>query len=143
MGLTKILIMKTLLLIFFLFLSLRLFAPEYKSLFIAKDNSIKPFEAIWKAVCKIESENNPLKLNILEGAYGIAQIRQIRLTHFKAISGINYSLTDMYSPEKSRAVFMVFAERIGPYNQDRIIRNWNGSGKQTYEYLKRVKNELK
>jgi hypothetical protein len=136
-----------LILIFLLLIPLRLFAPGLNELVILRPEPINPYEAIWKAVCKVESNNNPYALNYFEGSFGIAQIRQCRLKHFKAISGINYTLTDMYSPEKSKIVFMAYAERIGANNPERICREWNGGPNgmrynQTKSYYLKVKKYL-
>jgi hypothetical protein len=117
-------------------------APPWKSLIIPDAEKLNPYEQIWKAVCKVESNNNPFALNAKEQAFGIGQIRLCRLTDFNAIYGTHYVLTDMYSPELSRLVFMHYATKIGITNRDKIIRDWNGSGKMTYIYLAKVKKHL-
>jgi hypothetical protein len=116
--------------------------PPHQELPIVRTEPINPFETIWKAVCKVESDNNPFALNYEEGAFGIAQIRQCRLNDFNAIYGTHYKLIDMYSPERSKSVFMHYAKELGINNRDRIIRNWNGSGPLTYIYLEKVKKYL-
>ena len=43
---------------------------------------IRPFEALWEAVCTVESSGDPFAIgdkHLKDKSYGIAQIRQIRL----------------------------------------------------------------
>lgn len=138
----KTTVMRKMTILLLLLIPINVFAPENRCLYVERGESINPYERIWQAVCLTESNNDPLAYNPEEESYGVSQIRQIRLTHFKAISGINYTLTDMYSPEKSKVVFMYFAVRIGAKNTDKIIQDWNGSGAMTLEYLKNVKSKL-
>ena len=46
-------------------------APEHRTLYIQQEAGIQPFEMIWRAVCWVESENNPLAFNKKELAYYI------------------------------------------------------------------------
>ena len=65
-------------------------APEHRTLYIQQEAGIQPFEMIWRAVCWVESENNPLAFNKKELAYGIAQIRYIRLYDYNKKTGKLY-----------------------------------------------------
>lgn len=111
---------------------------------------LKPFEKIWQATCKVESNFDALAIgdkHLKNHSYGIAQIQESRLKDFQRRTGINYSLTDMYSPEKSKSVFMYYAIEIGPYNQQRISREWNGGirgmqKKSTLKYWNKVRRHL-
>ena len=107
---------------------------------------INPYENIWNAVCTVESRNDPLAVgdkHLKIFSYGISQIRQIRLDDYYLRTGIRYTLEDCFNVSVSKEIFMYYAERIGPYNLDKIIRSWNGSGPKTYTYLKLVKDKLK
>lgn len=109
---------------------------------ILLNQPINNYEAIWKAVCQVESNGNAYAVNYEKGGFscGIAQIRQIRIEHYNRISGKNYVLDDAFNPEISKEIFMFYAHRIG--NEDKLIRAWNGSGKETYHYLNKVKERL-
>jgi hypothetical protein len=123
-----------------LFLTLVLKAPEWRCLIINVPEPIQPYEVIWRAVCQVESSGNPLAYNKEENAVGIAQIRSIRIADFNKRTGKNYQLKEMYCPVKSKEVFLYFANKI--QEPDKIIRDWNGSGKATYVYLKKVKKKM-
>lgn len=118
-------------------------SPANETLYIQKATPIQPLEHIWLAVCMVESSGNPLAYNSSEKAVGIAQIRQIRITDFNKQTGKSYQLKEMYDPKKSKEVFMFFALKIGEENTDIVIRKWNGSGRKTYEYLAKVKKQIK
>ena len=100
---------------------------------------IRPFESVFKAVCEVESNSNPLAYNPEENAVGIAQIRQIRVDDYNQRTGSNVQLDDCFNTEISKMIFMYYAERYGFGRIDDCIRSWNGSGSATYEYLKKVK----
>jgi hypothetical protein len=117
-------------------------APELKIGYIERENVIKPFEAIWQAVCQVESYNNPLAINVKEQAYGIVQIRQIRLDDYIKQTGRFALLKDMYNPEMSKEIFMFFARKHYYSDLENIAKDWNGSGKQTEKYWQKVKKYL-
>jgi len=121
-------------------------APNQRVIYIDQPEGINPFENVWKAVCQVESSGDPFAIgdkHLKEWSYGISQIRQVRLDHYYDRTGIRYYEKDMFSPAKSKQVFMYFADQIGPYNLEKVIRNWNGSGKKTYKYLAKVKNQMR
>ena len=122
--------------ILFLTICSLLKAPEYRTLYIAESAGINPLESIWKAVCTVESDNNVNALNRKEQAYGIAQIRYIRLHDYNKRTGNHYLLKDMYDPGLSKTVFLYYARQYSDY--DFMIMRWNGSGPETYKYLKKV-----
>jgi hypothetical protein len=117
-------------------------APPEDLLNIIESKPINPFEKIWTAVCDVESEFDSLAYNPLEEATGIAQIRPCKLFDYNYSTGANYALNDCYSPQISKQIFMYFADQIGPYELDKIVMRWNGSGPMTLDYLKRVKEKL-
>jgi len=48
----------------------------------------------------------------------------------------------MYDYEIAEKVFLFYACQIGPYDIEKISKQWNGSGPMTIEYWKRVKAQL-
>jgi hypothetical protein len=111
--------------IFLLLLSMKLLAPSAKSLFIAKIEPLKPYETLWKAICKLESNNDSLAFTIDSNglpSVGISQVQQIRLDDYNKHTRKNYQLMDCFSPRLSKQIFMYYC--VGDYEQ--IIRKWNG-----------------
>ncbi len=135
----------TLIIIFCLF-TLRLISPPNQNLYIIKPEVIKPYGAIWRATCKVESNNNPLAIGdkcLKTHSYGIVQIRQSRLDDFYKETGIRYSLTDMFDTLKSKQVFMYYAKG----NNEVVARCWNGgedgmNKESTLEYWNKIKAVL-
>jgi len=80
--------------------------------------------------------------NELEMAAGFFQIRPIRVEDYNRRTGNRYTLDDMFSYEISEKIFLYFATQIGPYNIEKIARDWNGSGAKTTEYWERIKEYL-
>ena len=125
-------------------------APMTTVIDIQEKSSIQPYEKIWQAVCKIESSNNPKAYRMDDNGYpsvGIVQIQQSRLNDFKKHTGINYTLEDMYSPEKSKIVFLFYACEFQPYDVETISRCWNAGPrgitmKCTKKYYFKIKKAL-
>ena len=113
-------------------------APVDKSIYIIRTGSIDPIEILWKAVCIVESNNDPLAINIKEQAIGIVQIRQCRIQHFNRLTGKDYKLEDCFDPAISKEVFMRFATE----DLEKTARSWNGSGWRTKIYWKKIKRQL-
>jgi hypothetical protein len=133
----------TFLITLLLAISLRMYAPNHVEVYIVMQEKINPYEPIWRAVCKYESKNDSsafcVDVNGLP-SIGVAQIQQSRLSDYNAQSGHNYHLSDMFSPVRSRELFMWFASRSK--NIDKFIRSWNGSGDATVIYLQNIKKLL-
>jgi hypothetical protein len=138
--------MKVILLITFLLVSYKAFAPEFPSFIIPTPDKIDPYKSIKYAIGMVEVYGNgimdTLAINQTEQAYGYFQIRQIRITDYCARTGIQYTLRDMLDYEKAEKVFMYYAVRIGFRNPGEIARRWNGSGPATWDYWQKVKNYL-
>ena len=105
---------------------------------VEADNS--PLQPLWEAVCTVESSNVKDTVNRLEMAYGIAQIREIRIRDYNERTGKGYTLEDCLDSAISREVFMYYAEKIGDY--EKVAKRWNGSGYKTELYWEKVKKEL-
>jgi hypothetical protein len=82
-----------------------------------------------KAVQLVESNNNPLAVNVKEQATGSLQIRPIRLKDYNRKTGSNYKLEQMHQDSIAVKVFLYYAEKIGVENHEMICRKWNGGSK--------------
>ena len=138
-----------LLILIFLF-TLRAFCPMEQVLYLEQSEGVNPYDPVWRAICTIESNHNPKAigdLNFKEYSYGIAQIRRSRLLDYYWQTGIWYNVTDMFSIEKSREVFMFYASQIDYRNTEKICREWNGGNRgmakrSTQKYYLKVKTRL-
>lgn len=91
----------------------------------------------------VESTNNPYAINEFEGAYGIAQIRQIRLDDYYMRTGKKYTLGDCLDPTVAEEIYMYYANNaVVKDDFCKIARDWNGSGPKTWEYWDKIKAEL-
>lgn len=139
----------TLALIFSMFLTV-LSAPPNRSIVVFEAEEVNPYEAIWNAVCQVESSGNQFAIgdkHLKHHSYGISQIRQSRLDDFYRQTGIRYYEFDMFDTVKSKSVFIWYASQIGPYNNERIAREWNSgpSGmkrKSTLKYWNKIEKFL-
>lgn len=133
-------------LIILLILSFRAYSPGNKVVSVYMTEPIQPYEAIWRATCKVESNNNPLAIgdkHLRKKSYGIAQIRQSRLDDYYRQTGIRYTVQDMFDPEKARNVFMFYA----CLDMEATARNWNGgpdgmNKRSTIPYWRKIKSHL-
>jgi hypothetical protein len=135
--------LKKIVLVAFLLLSaLRAFAPTNGSLVIFTPAPEEPFKKLIYAIGMVETKFDTLSYNPVEKAVGYFQIRPIRVLDYNQRTGSRYSLNDMFDYDISEKVFLYYASQIGPYNFERIAKNWNGSGKITFEYWDQVKKFL-
>ena len=135
--------MSTLILI--LTISLRCLAPAAECFTLIAPEAIRPYEKIWLAVIAIESGGQQFAVgdkHLKEYSYGIAQLRRVRIEDYNRRTGSSYTIIDAFDPKISKRIFYYYADLIGPCNQDKIIRSWNGSGKKTYIYLAKVRKQL-
>jgi hypothetical protein len=119
-----------------------LFAPVSNSITILVYEPADPFRNLIHAIGRVETKFDTLAYNPEEQAVGYFQIRPIRLLDYNARTGNNYLLKDLYNYNTSEKVFLYYASAIGPYNFERIAKNWNGSGKKTIQYWRQVKKYL-
>ena len=141
---------RILIIIILFFVWINLPSTGYKSLYVFRAQSINPYEKLWKAICQIESSNNPNAFCIDVNGYpsvGIAQIQESRLNDYNNRSGDSLTMDDLFHPDKSRRIFMWYASEIDPNNTEKISRCWNGgcggmNYESTKEYFKKVKRIL-
>jgi hypothetical protein len=120
-------------------------APSWVCLIICAPTPIQPYEAIWKAVCQVESSNDPLAYHLENNgcaSIGIAQISFRKLQDFNKATRKHYKHEEMYDPVKSREVFMWHAGGYNVWEKDKMIQKWNGRGSATIVYLKKVKKNI-
>lgn len=122
--------------------TIRVTAPNQKTLLIPESSPIEPYKQLIYAVGMVEGMGDTTAYNELEMAAGYFQIRPIRLEDYNNRTGSQYTLNDMFDYEISEKVFLYFAAQIGPYNIEKIAKNWNGSGAKTIEYWQRIKEYL-
>ncbi len=138
---------RLLILILFLFLSADMPSACFKYLIIPSAHSYSDYENLFKAICAVESNHNPLAWIIDTNgkpSVGIVQIQQSRLDHFNKLTGKKYKLSDMYNVKKAKEVFMIYCtdddfERISR------CRNVGPNGmrkKSTEKYWQKVRKHL-
>ena len=124
-------------------LPIRVIAPTDQRIVVFQKNAIDPLELLWKATCLVESNNDPLALNVKEQACGIVQIRQVRINHYNRLTGKSYRLEDAFNPAVSREIWDYYATD----NLECTARSWNGGPtgmrkKSTIKYWKLIQRYL-
>jgi len=127
------------------------YSPVKKAMYIPESKALEPYEVIWQATCKVESNfkvDAIGDLHLKDKSYGISQIRKTRLDDYYRQTGIRYSEKDMFDPVKSKKVFLFYAHQFHPSQIEEISRCWNGgeramSKKSTIKYWKKVQANLK
>lgn len=122
-------------LIFTAFFS-QLAAPPAQSLVIIMPEPINPYETIWTAVCKIESGFNPMAYNPAEHAFGISQIRDIRLNDYNTRAGKKVPLIALFDVKTSKTIFMYYISQIDYRDIKAMAICWNGVSKRNLYYGK-------
>lgn len=134
---------KKILLITVLLVFVRLaFAPVPESFTVLYSTPVDPYKELIYAIGMAETKCDTLAYNPVEKAVGYFQIRPIRVEDYNKRTGSNYKPEDMYNYKTAEKVFLYYAVKIGPYNFEKIARNWNGSGIRTYYYWNKVKQYL-
>lgn len=123
------------------------FCPNIKTLSIAASSPIismpiytANYDQLIRAIYKFESGCDSTVINEKEQAYGGLQIRQCRLDHYNQLTGMNYTLQDMFNFTKAREVFLYFATHdnngveVEGKSFEQVAKNWNGSGPMTELY---------
>jgi hypothetical protein len=106
-------------------------------------------EALWRAICQVESGGNAFGVNRREDAIGIAQIRRMYVDDCNRIVGYKrWSYTDRYCPQKSREMFDCYVRYYAPKG---TLQDWarihnggpNGARKSaTLGYWQKIRREL-
>ena len=123
---------------------------DEKVIYIEESPIYRPYEALWGAVCRVESGNDPHAIGdkkLKHKAYGIAQIRQPRLDDYYRHTGTKYTVYEMFDITKSKSVFLWYAMQNSPNEIEKSIRQWNGGPQghkkqSTKKYLKKIKKHL-
>jgi hypothetical protein len=127
---------------FVISIAFKSFAPSSESFIIVSKQPVQPYRRLIHAIGMVETKFDTLAFNPLEKAVGYFQIRPIRLEDYNKRTGSHYLMTDLFDYRVSEKIFLYYASGIGPYDLERIARNWNGSGKSTFLYWKEVKSFL-
>jgi hypothetical protein len=123
-------------------LAFRLSAPNSESVIVLYSRPVEPFNKLIRAIGIVETKEDTLAYNPVEKAAGYFQIRPIRLEDYNNRTGSNYKMKDLFNYEISEKIFLYYAVKAGPYNFEKIARNWNGSGPRTYYYWNKIKKYL-
>jgi hypothetical protein len=82
---------------------------------------------LWEAVCRVESNGNPLAVGDGGRAAGLAQIWAITVKDVNRFAGTRYTLNDRFNAEKSRQMFRLYTEHYAKGKSDEVkARIWNG-----------------
>ena len=127
------------LLIFFILITLKVSAPEAKVLSIFVSEPVNPYDRLINAIISVESKGDTLAYNPIEKATGAMQIRPIRIRDYNRRTGSNYTSKDCFNLSVSKEIFLYYAMKIKYPNYELIAREWNGSGRSTLDYWKKVK----
>jgi hypothetical protein len=99
------------------------------------------YEKLFNAACKVESNFNRFAHNPKEEAYGIVQIRQIRLDDYYKKTGKRYTLTDCYDVGVSKEIYLYYCTHENNSIEMKAKR-WNGSGPMTEDYWSEIQKYL-
>lgn len=127
-------------LLFLLFTAVLLAPTPGYRFYIIMPEPINPHAELWYAVRMVETRNREDAINHAERAYGIAQIRQVKLNEYYRATGIRYTLKQCLSEEVSREIFYWHCDKWG--NHELAAKRWNGSGPMTITYWNKVKKYL-
>lgn len=140
--LIKLRCLKSILIILFSLPAIRTSAPDIKFACICAAKPVNGYNRLVEALVQVESAGDTLAYNQSEEARGAFQIRPIRLLDYYQRTGVNYKIEDCYDYDISKVIFLYYARQTGHRDYETIARNWNGSGKLTLDYWKKVKANL-
>ena len=138
----KLWLLKSILTVSFSSLALSASAPDIKFVYISVPERVNAYDRLINAVVSVESAGDTFAYNLLEEAAGAFQIRPIRLLDYYRRTGISYQTIDCYNYDISREIFLYYAILTGHRDYEKIAKNWNGSGKMTFDYWEKVKANL-
>lgn len=133
---------KLLILLISVFISGIATCPPLSGIILYLPKPLNPFEVLMTSVITIESGGYAYAYNPIEEARGILQIRPVRMDDYNRRTGKNYTYQDAYNPNISKEIWMYYASRFRHTEIDSICRDWNGWGRQSLEYVKKVKMQL-
>ena len=134
--------LKSVLIVFFSFLAIRVSAPNIRVAYICSAKPVDAYARLISAIIQVESAGDTLAYNLSEEAVGAFQIRPIRLLDYFQTTSNNYKIHDCFNFEISKEIFLYYARQAGYPDYETIARNWNGSGNATLDYWKKVKSNL-
>lgn len=117
-------------------------APPNSIITIESKPPIEPYKALLEATAWVESSNNVNALNRKEQAFGIYQIRKIRIDDYNRRTGKSYTLQDCYNKRVSDEIYLYYASKFHFSDYKTISKAWNGSGEMTKEYWRKIKKQL-
>lgn len=133
--------MKMLAILILSLLTIPALAPSSGVVFVGMNEPIQPYEAFWKIIVTIESKGDALAFNPVEQAYGVAQIRAVRLNDYVKKTGNKLTLKDCYDYKTSKAIFMFYMSQFRPDDIFGMCVSWNGKSVKN-KYYKKVQNIL-
>lgn len=118
----------------------KLTAPPINEVKLFVIPPIQPYERLWEAMCFVESSFNPLVVNEAEQAYGLVQIRQVKLDWYFDKTGKLYTLQDCFNESVAKEIWN-YHMSLYP-NAETGARAWNGRYDLTHDYWNKVQNYL-
>lgn len=128
--------MKILLIILLFLITCKLFAPGMRSLTIMRDEAIKPYTRMIKAIVRIESMNGKYLFDPKDGSVGWFHIRQIRLTDYDRRTGNHYTLKDCYDYEIAKKICLYYISKCDYRDIKSMSIAWNGKSLHNKYYHK-------
>jgi len=132
--------MKQSFLILFLFITIRAMAPTERFQPLLRPEPVNPYMNLYKASCFVESSYRAKVINHKEQAYGIVQLRQMKLDDYNKETGNHYTLQDCLDPDISKKIWMHFASKYDYRDCELIAKAWNRS--KTNKYWEKIKSNL-
>jgi len=116
-------------------------APEWRVLYIVRSKPLHEsfYDPLIQAVTWVESKWGKYIWNNTERAVGWFQIRQVRVDDYNQRTGSHYKLNDFFDYELSEKMFLYYAQGK---SFERASKDWNGSGKKTLEYWRKIQQVL-
>lgn len=107
----------------------------------AGNSQERDWNQVIDAIIAVESDGNPKAVS--GNSVGVMQITPIMVAECNNILKSRnvrrrYSLSDRYSIEKSKEMFVLYQSRHNPENDiERAIRSWNGGNNYSKRYTQR------
>jgi len=115
-------------------------APMDDFAVILRPEPVNPYLKLYNASCFVESSHREKVINYEEKAYGIVQLRQMKLDDYNRETGNHYTLQDCLNPDISKMIWMHFASKYDYRDYEKVAKAWNRS--KTDIYWNRIKNNL-